>query len=203
MNLAQFWKQLRKPLDLKSMPRMKARVEIAKDVIAGIAVGKLTPQRSGYLNLSLYTGVGYPHKKEAQVSLRDKIPALTKCQACAVGSVLLAVVARDNKLLATVYEDGTITATDNSREGFLGPLASYFTHSELAYMEAAFEGQAHAPLSTSAEDDFTLRKFARVFRPSVLDDFTHDSHERVKQLMQSIIDNKGKLCLPGTNTEVS
>lgn len=121
---AQAHKQLKKLVDLKSLPKNKARVEIAKDVLAALKIQKIRAANGSYV---------YSERlpKGASYELRDQL-ALVQCDVCAIGAACVAVVARDNKFTV---------------EGWLGVggrqaaerLSEFFSTRQLSEMECAYE----------------------------------------------------------------
>ncbi len=119
-------KQLAKVIDLDSLPKNKARVEIAKDVIAGLEVGKLRATNGTYFTLP---------DMDYQRDLRDQIgETAVPCSVCALGAMFVADVARRNNHKGGM---GTPNGPD-SRDGF-DRLKDFFLETEINLIERVFE----------------------------------------------------------------
>lgn len=122
--------QLNKLIDLDSLPKNQARVEIAKDVLASVKIGKLQPD---HIYCDLY-GV----KKG---DLRTQIPNL-RCNVCAVGAMFLADIARRNKYSVTPYSESSVTKGDYwncGRSKVLHRLRDFFSDAQLDLIETHYE----------------------------------------------------------------
>jgi hypothetical protein len=157
--------QLDKPIDLKSLPRNKARVEIAKDVLAALDAKRIIP------------GMCYLEGIE-NGPLKPQI-AQRNCEVCAIGAVLVAVVARDNDFDVDYYYDICLP--------MLARLSDFFSAEELRWMEAAYEATCIRGLYEAKPVD--LNVWAEFGARS------GNRESRMRAIMQLIIDNKGKLVL--------
>lgn len=128
-------KQLRKKIDLASLTRAQARVEIAKDVIAAVSLKRLQPRRGAYVQLT--TNDKAPSVEGVEGELRELILKATHCQVCAIGALVVAVAARDNDFkLGWVQFKGAFSVR---RGTVFDRLKSFFSPGELDVIEGRFE----------------------------------------------------------------
>lgn len=129
--------QLCKLVDLSKLSRAKARVEIAKDVIAAldaeyIRTGPKTD--TSYLTLRVQ-GMGSEYEGQA-FDLKELLSRKVEdCQVCARGALLLAVVARDNEFRVEMSSSRNLRWLDDD----VTRLMPFFSDSELYSLETAFE----------------------------------------------------------------
>jgi hypothetical protein len=172
-------KRLRSLVDFSGLPRMQARVEIAKDVLAAMELKKIQAV-TGFGYLTGYIG---PFSKNGLRQLKELLPGVETCRACALGSMLLAVVARDNEFAVGVCGQEIVSP---HRQHVDDGLYEYFQPEELDLIEVFFEGRM-VGRRVSPETDGKARAFC-VQHPS--------PDVRLRILMQSLIDNKGRFVLP-------
>ena len=179
MNKAQAKKQLNKLVDLKSLPKNKARVEIAKDVIAALALNRLVANRGSYLRLSQNAKDG---------SLREQLPNVD-CEVCGIGACFVALVARNNdfnlNLTSVMYDD--FLEIHNVSDAHMEQLHEYFDDYQLGAIECAFE-QTEQPITRLVGvNDCELFQNALEFGERHI-----DSENALIAIMQNIIDNDGE-----------
>ncbi len=189
--------RLRKPIDLKSMSKAKARVEIAKDVIAALNTKKLVATSGNYGSINIEKGNLEKFEDYSLVSVRDALGVSTNCNVCALGAACLAVVGRENKLKAT-FISGSVEISHNV--GFRIQLREYFRPLQIAMMECAFEGgetfAEYEDIHPSNEYAFSrINKAVNMFKVIDTDDsdlLAQDDDMRMRAIFQNIIDNKGE-----------
>jgi len=144
------WEDLKIPTyDKKMTPkqRMKMRVSIAKDVLKMIAADKIEPTHGTYLD---GVGVG-SFSKTSRAQLDAKLKR-AKCEVCALGSLFVAEVIKNDKLTCGIFAQ----ASDLDRQGAMRErLAPFFTVEELESIEGAFEGRDYGDKPCGATDTLT------------------------------------------------
>ena len=113
-------------IDYNSTEKKQERVLIAKDALAWIKAGALTPRKGVYVSTTNSIAM-----KDQGKQLRDVV--LGRCRVCAKGALFLAKVVRYNNVLAT-----QICEAGNS--GNAAPLREHFSVSQLDLIESSFEG---------------------------------------------------------------
>lgn len=129
----------------------RARVEIAKDVLAGLALGKLEA-RSNYAYVDIPGG----HGAKVFDELKAVLGRVEKCQVCGIGSLMVALVSRDNDYTlesCDFWTDGTINANRTKTCARLWP---YFDHKELEAIEGLFERDRRFSFSAREPGDDRL-----------------------------------------------
>ena len=164
MNKTEAKKHLDTLVDLKSMAKNEARVAIAKDVLAALALKKIATG-----GVYFHADVQGSERFMGSVSLRDQLPKIEQCEVCALGGLFVALVARENEFNVDVNY-GTI--------GVFGiqvykHLRSYFTTEQLSCIESWFE--------CHSSDVLDIPK-AWVWL---------EDTERMKRIMENIVDNDG------------
>ena len=125
--------RLRKPIALNSMPKWRARVEIARDVLAGLRADKLTPGSAyGAVELEPH------HTVRGGDELRNHLDHST-CRACALGCTLVALVARVNGFRVDGGDIFCGREIDLYRDGITRRLSEYFTEIQMDMIESAYE----------------------------------------------------------------
>ena len=113
-------KQLKKRIDLNTLTREQARVEIAKDVLAALAVGKL---KTGTRGTTAYLEVN-----NEMLPIRQAILETPACQVCAVGAIFAARVSRDPSYTLPRFDVDIYEGAER-----------FFTYNELKDLEFEFE----------------------------------------------------------------
>lgn len=116
-------KRLRTPVDFDALSPAEGRVEIAKDVLAGLETGRLEALQNVYWNNQSGTSDG---------PLREQLVDRT-CQVCAIGALFIAEVARNNKFDFHFRVD---------RSEMFDKLSRWFSEDQLTEIECAFECRA-------------------------------------------------------------
>lgn len=204
--VSQGLERLRKPIDLKSMSKAKARVEIAKDVIAALNTKKLVATSGNYGSINIEKSSFKKFKYDTLVSVRDALGVSTNCQVCALGAACLAVVGRENKLKAPFYSSSVELSHVTALRA---QLREYFTPLQIALIECAFEGgEAFADYEdidlnnerVSALIDTAVNMFKEIDMSDtddsdISDLLAQDDDMRMRTIFQNIIDNKGEFIL--------
>ncbi len=194
-------KRLAKKIDLSKLTKAQARVEIAKDVIAGIKADKFRATHT-YADLDLMGDVGerarevydkltetWDGEEQSYSKKVDWMAVLNlpkaSCDVCAIGACFAATVRRENKFSAPT--------TSVEREDVVKRMRNYFSPGQLDKLESAYEsGYAEW---TEEDDRFAgfdacggWRKFGR--------DLGYEDNERMTNLMLHIVAMKGEIVLP-------
>ena len=162
MNKVAAKKRLATLVDLKSLPQNEARVAIAQDVLAALALDKFSSIR-GY-----FTGKLVKVPMQTNLSLREQLPNIPQCDVCALGGLFIAQVARDNDFDAIVY-NGAIELGGCDIEDHL---TRYFDEEQLDLIEAWFE-----IWSSAGDMSDTWIRTPRLFR--------------MQRIMENIVQNNG------------
>lgn len=193
-------KRLAKKIDLSKLTKNQARVEIAKDVIAGIKAKTLRASHT-YADLDLGPGArmidrnafrkatekfDYDSGKwlgDGKIDWKDTlaIPNV-RCDVCAIGACFAATVRRENKF----------SSRNNSvdREEVVHRMRSYFTDDQLTCLESAYES-GDEEWDPEWADMSTVGKWDRFGRGLGSDD-----DKRMINLMLYIIEHDGKIVTP-------
>lgn len=178
---------------LRMSPAQKV-VRIAKDVLEQIEAKWICPtrgtwvSRSGDIREPIYFGKS-GRLIGADKQLRDLLPRLEACNACAVGSLFLCTVARADALTIGDLSRGTSTPFV-SFHGLSRPVRDYmlryFSVSQLRLIEIAFEGGGGAHGSTDDHERAAAAMFTK----------NESSKKRLTVLMKNVIKNEGKFVVP-------
>lgn len=164
-----------------ALPRMKKRVEIAKDVLAQLDIKRYNAEAGTYM---AWTNGSYAVKAETPQAKLD-MPTVS-CSVCAIGAVFCSRVRLGNEIDDVDSHDG---------DEMIALMADIFSEEELATMETVFEG------STVVAVDLNENRWqeAQTFRETVADgmeEWAEGYDEKMlRALMQNIINNKGELKL--------
>jgi hypothetical protein len=162
--------------------RKEMRLAIAKDVLARLDNGTLKPQTGDYwrfIDKSLKT------KLNGQEISKHIDELLKGCTACALGGMLIAHIAINNKC---VFESMWGENSFASRE--LPRLEEFFTRKQLAIIEIMFEGNSSCYETQDVEEN-EVKLFndnARWFYQEHYDD---SPEHRLRLIMQMLINNDG------------
>lgn len=150
--------------------KAKARVLIAKDVIAQLDARKL--EAGGFYQIIC-------HGIDRNADAKSHLPA--KCRVCAKGAVLLAHIERFNSV--------TVGEALNANHETAAAKATYFSVKQLDEIEAAFEGGfiGDAPSPTAEK---TAYRWATRYPHVLASDHFH-RNDRLRAIMSNIIRNKG------------
>jgi hypothetical protein len=169
--------QLHKPIDLHKLPLPQARVEIAKDVLAAIDLGVLLPKaHNAYVFLSYK-----PQRGEFDLRKAFGKKLIKDCEVCGIGALFIAKVGR----LDAVKAGGALGNARFDGDYVREQLLTFFSTRQLALIECAFEyDDGDHPRLTPDE----------VYN-AVLFGVEHiNERERMRAIMQNIIDNHGEFC---------
>lgn len=165
-------------------------VAIAKDVLARLKAGKLSPKReNGYLEVKkhLYE-ISWPDTGE---ELQPHIGKIAKqCDVCAIGSLFLSKVALTGNFKARA---GDYWTTFMNAETMFRVLRQAFSKTDLANIDTAFESNYHA----CEAPDFPPSERARWLSVNQFAK-THGSNPktRLKAICNNIIANNGRFIVP-------
>lgn len=158
----------------EKMTRLEKRVHIAKDVIKLIK-GKVEAKHGTYLDSDRYFTQDVRNSDEELAQVLGKIPT---CRACAIGTVFLACVLReDNFSSAKLFDGGWESSSFRSFDQRMVDYTSkhkLFSRKEMRDMEKVFEAQGY--------DKYAPNGYYSYIRPE----------ERLTLLMKQIINRKGK-----------
>ena len=155
-----------------ALPHNKQRVEIAKDVLKWISLGKLKPTAGSYLWIpnkkTRIVKTNNPEGSFQDLVMRDSF----KCDVCAKGALFVCAVARKDKVL------NNNTRGMNNSSILAEKLGGVFSAEQLALIEAEFEG-------SMLDSDFDDPGFMPSLSKSLSD------RMRLIAIMQNIIKNNG------------
>jgi hypothetical protein len=162
----------------EKMSKAEKRVQLAKDVISQIEVGRLKPTSGTWLDIKA------PKSVKAQTELQEVLKDIKKCEGCAVGALLLCAIDRKDDLkisqLNTYYRDATFKKGDailiDGEEDALKYLERFFSTKQVMMIEAAFE--QGSSFNNGPDDVY--------FVPEV-----ENARDRMTLIMQNIIENNG------------
>ena len=155
-----------------ALPHNKQRVEIAKDVLKWLALGRIKAGAGSYIFIR-NAKARIDRKENPEGSFQDLVKRDSfTCDVCAKGALFVCAVARKDKV------------KNNQMRGFNGnelsaKLGGVFSPEQLALIEAEFEGNV---IDTDIIYDYT-------FIPSI--DRGLSDRMRLKAIMQNIIKNNG------------
>lgn len=179
--------------EFAALPNNEKRIEIAKDVLKWLALGKIDAKRKTYLQL--YVTSPYDEiegfDQNANKELRDVMsnPDI-KCSVCGIGALFMAdIMKRDNFKARKLNSTGGLGA----REIVVDKLDDYFTQDQLVLIETAFEGT----YLHSGRGNMTLDELIDVGNWL---NSTVSRHDRLEIIMNNIIRNKGELIIPVEET---
>lgn len=172
MNKQVAQRQLRKPIDLSTMDRMAARVEIAKDVLASLEMEKIIAVSGEYLS--------FCSKKVIPANITGGKLTQEACNVCGLGSLFFAIVSRNVPQTVPHGSSRALWITD-----MLPQLRMFFNADELGEVELAFERGGSAPHARSVLG----------YYGNNADEFCKglDDHDAMVKIMKGIVDNKGQL----------
>lgn len=162
--------QFDKLLDLPSMPKAEARVEIAKDVLEGLKRGKLKATKGKYLEFAINKPA------YSMFEFRAELPSIGQCQVCALGGLFVALVGRVNDCKMQVDGSGERSGSvdcEKLAKYFSEKLAKYFSEEQLHLIENHFEGWMNYPGGRTYLETWP------------------DPTERMTAIMKNIVKNKG------------
>lgn len=184
-------KKVKKPIDWNSLNPAEQRVEIARDVLKQIRCKKLVAERGSWVYLCDQYAVVTASEIQNHVPLKQCLAKAPVCHVCAIGSLFVGVVNRDETFLAqdlSLLQLDTIRSRSSPefRQFFL-ILNRYFDFEQLQQMEAMFELR-------KAMFELGNRTYVA---SAVRYGFAYaDSEDRLCAIMKNIIRNKGEFKIP-------
>lgn len=165
----------RRNRDFAKLTKPQQRVAIARDVIAALNTKKFIASPGVYVDSNKLDNLIEKNLDEQVCNLIDKVPS---CDLCAKGALFIATVKRKDALQAKeVYgEFGSLLSDEPTISEYLGR-DSLFSDKQLTMIEDQFEQETIT--------DWKNTNF-RVWRPEL-----HKAVDRMRAIMQNIIDNKG------------
>lgn len=176
MNKTEAKKQLQKPLDLNRLSKMQARVEIIKDVIAAIKLGKMSAG-VGYFHTAVGRSAKYPKDLRTLLGQENQ-----HCYVCAIGAAFASVVGRVNGF--NISKNESLLGLVHGQ--LIEKLADFWSAAELRGLESAFEGDYYNPLSP--EHKFWLET------GGCEDERMESRTDRLITIAENIIKNNGEFC---------
>ena len=169
--------------EFKKATKAQKRVMIAQDVLAQIKVKRYFPEQGEWVRL-LWSDdqKSIDIKLDPNSSIKDafKSKAINSCQVCALGGLFMSCTNLNNNTTVQDLEDetyiGDLVADDDKISNGLNRI---FTQGQLMLIESYFEG------GVGYFKGYSYEKLLVTFFESFNDD------ERLKMIMQNIIDNNG------------
>ena len=175
----------------------KARIAIAKDVIANLDVGRMTAAQGEYFHLGDVTP-GVDDTFEG-VTLAIKQPrGGTSCRVCAIGAACVSAVGLYDK--APEAEDDWQSYNNVDENTMRDVLARYFSRDQLGLIECAFERSIGFALGSDSPRAYLARDFGLAARdriiPSAVSPNNYITNPEadeaiLRAIMQNIIKNDG------------
>jgi hypothetical protein len=171
-------------------PRQKA-VAIAKDVLDQLNAKKYFATEGTYLGLEL----AYKREDESLQHILEK----ESCNVCAIGATFASCVRLQNEVTV-----GAVRNELGSVDFMSGVMRGAFTFKELSVMEAVFEG-CNISGGIPDSEEHSIGKYRGSLIGVTSDDLDFDLEYDnsgqddlvMRALMQNIIDNDGRLKIPG------
>lgn len=180
--------QLHKPVDLLSMPLAKARVEIAKDVIAALSLGVIRPAaHSSYFYAAFKSFETAEKARDEDRELRDVFAKeeLKTCEVCALGALFVAKIGRLDSFKLHRESVSQIGSTSLHGGTIKDQLNTFFSYEQMTLIECAFEISDHHARSLLADVVTAATRFG--------EEYTND-RSRLVAIMENIIQNNGEFC---------
>lgn len=171
------------------MTPAQKRVQIAKDVLAQMELGRVRAKKGTYFDLGAKAEKAFAklYSNVPETELQEVLKETQKCNVCAIGAAFLCTVERVDKFKLSNLSWGTLNNGDEEMREYLDE-NSVFTKEHLAILEGAFEGWES--VDPDPDDEYSgagawdFSKFNRGAR----------SHqERLRRVMQAVIDCKGEI----------
>lgn len=170
----------------QKLTKAEQRVEIAKDVIRALNSRKLIAE-SGVFFKSNEDGVFNVVSEQQQLKDAFHDDKIEKCHVCALGAVFVEAAKHDDEAVNETgyvfpdYNNNNKMRWSNNSERMRQHLKKYFSYTQLAMIENAFE-QDNCVYNENCTRSVGGASFAK--------DVESDS-KRMKLIMQNIIDNDG------------
>jgi hypothetical protein len=175
--------------EFKKATKAQKRVMIAKDVLAQIKAERYFPKRGEWARpLWSDDQKSIDIKLDPNSSIKDafKSKAINSCKVCALGGLFMSCTNLNNNTtvgdMKTEYYIGEFVNDDVKISNGLNRI---FTQKQLMLIETYFEGGEGYFKSYSHHFSYSDEKLLVIFFKSFDDD------ERLKMIMQNIIDNNG------------
>lgn len=167
-------------IPFEQLSQKEQRIAIAKDVIAQIEAKQIIPQTGKFVYYGLIHESG-------------TIRRMKECEVCALGALVASTLekGKSSKSLREYFNDNTFNTTHprEARTNIHTILAPYFSSDQLDEIEASFEVTA----------SYAITRTWRTEKASVMFDKNYlPPNERLKTIMQNIIDNDGVFVVPET-----
>lgn len=175
-------KAKKKTVPFAQKTRAEQRVQIAKDVIAQINLGRLKATSGTYFSGKLSI------KGKDKLPLKEVLGSVKSCEVCAIGAAFVCAVDRNKSIkvedFANAFMSQSYTNYDTGKKANAGVVAlddeymrktlgKYFTHTQLTAIERVFEGWGHGNFSRE------------------LDGANLSSEDRLIAIMQRVIEKNG------------
>lgn len=177
------------------MANAKKAVEIAKDVIVQLRLGKLSASNFEYFGTHIRDDVDFDS------DLRDILNNnAEECTVCALGGLFVANVLRNDNFPAGPFIDRMNESFQGSSyrrlemifEDFNENLLTVFSEDQLRLIEAVFEGKFVTDFRCDLPQyTYDLESLFRYFHSKY-----PDPNDRMRAIMLNIIRNKGKFIPP-------
>lgn len=172
----------------KKMSISEKRVAIARDVLKQIKKKKILPMHSCYVDSIIYKG-NSEIRFDQNIQLNKITSKIKDCEACAVGSLFLCAIDRNNHFdlkQAKLLHDGSggYPEIQMSPKPIFAYLKRFFTIKQIQLIEIAFEGYYSGNFGKNIIT-FKESEKAMDFRDGTL------LSERLVCIMKNIIENKG------------
>jgi hypothetical protein len=164
----------------KKMSQARKRVQIAKDVIAGLKAKKLKAMRGSYIKVkgdSRY----FNYKPFNDGSFKEALKDIPECEVCVKGAIFTCIVARRNQVPSNAEQLRHPYPENWTGEKLAPLLGDIFSADQLRLIEAHFEEE-------DIESTFGDSKLTKIQVP--LSDYLYPE-DRMIGIMENIIANKG------------
>lgn len=126
----------------KEMTLEQKRVQIAKDVLLQLEVGRIQAASTYFSNNEIerivYNGMRDPDSVRGE-ELRDLFKKMPNCLSCAMGAIFVAVVDREDDLTVAETLDRGGPCNRRAQEAYLAVKRTIFSSDDLDNIEEAFE----------------------------------------------------------------
>ncbi len=163
------------------LTKAEKRVAIAKDVLAGLASGKLIADSGTYCEINRNEKADF-ETTNLQTLLKSK--TVDSCAVCGVGSLFVSLVKKTNK-----FNIGDGETTLLFSEDIYAKLHAFFTDKQLALIECAFEGEEIANEWNEDGEELSGNELNKC--QEFYDQNCDSDYGRLVAIMKNIIKNKG------------
>ena len=160
------------------------RVQIAQDVLDAIEQHTLLATKGTMFSSSLWSRLQAMKKTCPEAEVQTVLEEQETCAVCAKGALFVAAITRyDNFKCRDVPPNSFYGGAQQNQLAVQG-LSPFFSKEQLNEIEIAFEG-AVAYYLKDYSDPIQLAKLLN------FNDVSASPHERMRKIMQNIVDNKG------------